>query len=224
VLIEAFQRPKSPIRVLLYVCKYGSNHTPPPPPPQKGGHGTVPTFSAIRLNNITNVPLFRAAMGKTRQSGQPSNFRNTKEKYTKSDQSLFYPYSYKILFKAMPCITDNRTCSSYHNISRSSNEVKVTVVYTPASRNRKVQWRPNDYESNKRDAIIQVNLVFLIGSTCFGQCFRPSSGALDYLQYLVVFTQVAADWCLGIVETCSVSIHSRHQPTATWVNTTRYCK
>jgi hypothetical protein len=29
-------------------------------------------------------------------------------------------------------------------------------------------------------------------STCFGRCFRPSSGALDYLQYLVVFTQVAA--------------------------------
>ena len=32
-----------------------------------------------------------------------------------------------------------------------------------------------------------------------------------YLQYLVVFTQVAAGT-------------SRHQPAATWVNTTIYCK
>ena len=40
-----------------------------------------------------------------------------------------------------------------------------------------------------------------------------------YLQYLVVFTQAAAGWCLGCVET-----HPRHQLAATWVNTTRYCK
>ena len=40
-----------------------------------------------------------------------------------------------------------------------------------------------------------------------------------YLQYLAVFTQVAACWCLGWVET-----HPRHQQAATWVNTTRYCK
>ena len=41
-----------------------------------------------------------------------------------------------------------------------------------------------------------------------------------YLQYLVVFTQVAA----GSNELKLVSTHSRHQPAATWVNTTRYCK
>jgi len=35
-----------------------------------------------------------------------------------------------------------------------------------------------------------------------------------YLQYLVVFTQVAAGW---FPET-------EHQMAATWVNTTRYCK
>jgi len=40
-----------------------------------------------------------------------------------------------------------------------------------------------------------------------------------YLQYLVVFTQVAAGWCHGWVET-----HPRHQPAANWVNTARYCK
>jgi len=57
-----------------------------------------------------------------------------------------------------------------------------------------------------------------------------------YLQYLVVFTQVAAGWCpewVGwtlpdTVNTVKclwwVSTHSGHQPAATWVNTTRYCK
>jgi hypothetical protein len=36
-----------------------------------------------------------------------------------------------------------------------------------------------NYESNQQDATIQVNLLFLVSSTCFGQCFRPSSGTLD---------------------------------------------
>ena len=46
-------------------------------------------------------------------------------------------------------------------------------------------WRPwiraswNVYESNQQVATTQVNLLFLVGSTCFGRCFRPSSGALD---------------------------------------------
>jgi len=40
-----------------------------------------------------------------------------------------------------------------------------------------------------------------------------------YLQYLVVFTQVTVGWCLGWVET-----QPRHQPAATSVNNTRYCK
>jgi hypothetical protein len=42
------------------------------------------------------------------------------------------------------------------------------------------------YESNQQDATLQVNLLFLISPTCFRRCFRPPSGALDYLQYLVV--------------------------------------
>jgi hypothetical protein len=33
--------------------------------------------------------------------------------------------------------------------------------------------------SNQQDANIQVNLLFLVSSTCFGRCFRPSSEALD---------------------------------------------
>jgi len=36
-----------------------------------------------------------------------------------------------------------------------------------------------NYESNQQDATIQVNLLFLVSSTCFGRCFRPSSGAFD---------------------------------------------
>ena len=36
-----------------------------------------------------------------------------------------------------------------------------------------------NYESNQQYATIQVNLLFLVNSTCFGRCFRPSSGAFD---------------------------------------------
>ena len=35
------------------------------------------------------------------------------------------------------------------------------------------------YESNQQDATIEVNLLFLVSSTCFDRCLRPSSGALD---------------------------------------------
>jgi hypothetical protein len=36
-----------------------------------------------------------------------------------------------------------------------------------------------NHERNQQYATIQVNLLFLVSSTCFGRCFRPSSGALD---------------------------------------------
>jgi hypothetical protein len=36
-----------------------------------------------------------------------------------------------------------------------------------------------DYESNQQDATIQVNLLLLVDSTCFGRCFRPSSAPDD---------------------------------------------
>jgi len=39
--------------------------------------------------------------------------------------------------------------------------------------------RKRNYESNQQDATIQANLLFLVSSTCFGRCFRLSSGALD---------------------------------------------
>jgi hypothetical protein len=49
----------------------------------------------------------------------------------------------------------------------------------------------------------------------FRAMFSPIiRSTLLYLQYLVVFNQVAAVWCLD----------SGHQPAATWVDTTRYSK
>ena len=36
----------------------------------------------------------------------------------------------------------------------------------------------DNYESKQQDATMQVNLPFLVSSTCFGRCFRPSPGAL----------------------------------------------
>jgi hypothetical protein len=35
------------------------------------------------------------------------------------------------------------------------------------------------HESNQQGAAIRVNLLFLVSSTCFGRCFRPSSETLD---------------------------------------------
>jgi len=34
-------------------------------------------------------------------------------------------------------------------------------------------------KSNQQDAIMWDNLLFLVSSTRFGRCFRPSSEALD---------------------------------------------
>jgi hypothetical protein len=36
-----------------------------------------------------------------------------------------------------------------------------------------------DYERNQQDATLQVYLLFLVSSTCFGWCFRLSSETLD---------------------------------------------
>jgi hypothetical protein len=71
------------------------------------------------------------------------------------------------------------------------------------------------YENNQQVAAIQVNLLFLVSSTCFGRCFGPSSGARLYLQYLVVCTQTAANWCHGWVET--QLIHDISQQQFGWI-------
>jgi hypothetical protein len=61
-------------------------------------------------------------------------------------------------------------------------EVSLIVaggIQAPQQRSLPTKWYY--YESNQQDAIIQINLLFLVGSTCFGRCFRPSSGALYYI-------------------------------------------
>jgi len=102
---------------------------------------------------------------------------------------------------------------------------------------RAVSWY--NYESNQQDATIQVNLLFLVSSTCFGRCFRPSSGALHCIYRSGSIHPGVQDtsrqqpgWILpDTVNTakCSwwwvkTSTHPWHRPAATWVNTTRYCK
>ena len=67
-----------------------------------------------------------------------------------------------------------------------------------------------NYESNQQDAIIQVNLLFLVSSTCFGRKHRP--------KHIELTRNTPHN------SHSSVSTHPRHQPAATWVNTTRYCK
>jgi hypothetical protein len=59
--------------------------------------------------------------------------------------------------------------------------------------------------TNKIHIRIQVNSFFLVSSTCFWRCFRPSSGAFDCIYSIWLYSP-------------------RLQPAATWVSTTRYCK
>ena len=56
---------------------------------------------------------------------------------------------------------------------------KTTKLNTKSVESKKERSTKVDYESNQQGAIISVNLLFLVGSTFFGRCFRPSSGALD---------------------------------------------
>ena len=38
---------------------------------------------------------------------------------------------------------------------------------------------PFNYKNNQQDALYRLILLFQVSSTCFGRCFRPSSGVLD---------------------------------------------
>jgi hypothetical protein len=60
-------------------------------------------------------------------------------------------------------------------VTRQRNVISKQVVTNMAINNAV------DYESNQQDATIQVNLLFLVSSTCFGRCLRPLSGALDFI-------------------------------------------
>jgi hypothetical protein len=63
--------------------------------------------------------------------------------------------------------------SCQFSVTRQGNVISKQVVTNMARRNAV------DYESNQQDATIQVNLLFLVSSTCFGRCLPSSSGALD---------------------------------------------
>jgi hypothetical protein len=71
----------------------------------------------------------------------------------------------------------------------------VTYYESPKT-NEKYVLRIN-YESSQQDATIQVSLLFLVNSTCFGRCFRLSSGApfvftLSGIIHLIAARQPAA--------------------------------
>jgi hypothetical protein len=51
------------------------------------------------------------------------------------------------------------------------------------------------YENNQQDELYILIYYSKVGSTCFVRCFRPSSGARDFIYSIwVVFTQVAVGW------------------------------
>ena len=68
-----------------------------------------------------------------------------------------------------------------------------------------LRLRLRGHWDRQQDATIQVNLLFLVSSTCFGRCFRPSSGEFDCIYSIC---------CLGWVETQFQLIQdtSRQQP------------
>jgi len=51
-----------------------------------------------------------------------------------------------------------------------------------------IKTLPYCYVCNQQDANIQVNLLFLVSSTCFGRCFRPSSGTLDCIYSIWLYS------------------------------------
>ena len=72
-------------------------------------------------------------------------------------------------------------------------------------------------------ATIQVNLLFLASSTCFGRCFAHHQ---EHLTVFTVSASIHTSSCRLVfwMSWNCVSTHPKHQPAATWVNTTRYCK
>jgi len=58
-----------------------------------------------------------------------------------------------------------------------------------------IKHKGDNYESNQQVATKQVNLLFLVSSTRFGQCFRPSSGECK-ADYKITYI-VASCWLLS---------------------------
>jgi hypothetical protein len=84
------------------------------------------------------------------------------------------------MLKCLPC-SSSHFLLRFHSFSLIQIAVsrKLYVSEQVAKLNAYISMTNYDYESNQQDAAIQVNLLFLVSSTCFGRCFRQSSGALD---------------------------------------------
>jgi len=81
-------------------------------------------------------------------------------------------------------------------------------AHNPSCTHSKPHTKLNN-ENNQQDALYRLIYYSKLAVHVSGRSVAPiSRSTWLYLQYLVVFTQVAAGW----------------QPAATWVNATRYCK
>jgi hypothetical protein len=59
--------------------------------------------------------------------------------------------------------------------------LKAIIVLRHGGKEYKHKLYHINYKSNQQFATIRVNLLFLVSSTCFGGCFHPSSGTIDYV-------------------------------------------
>ena len=67
--------------------------------------------------------------------------------------------------------------------------------------------------------------LFLSSFTCFGRCFRPSSGALDYIHnFGYCPPMLLPAGVMDEMEIHGVPFHPRHQPAATSVDNIRNCE
>ena len=111
---------------------------------------------------------------------------------------LLPQYSFcPVLWKGMFCVLLRTTVFLYlvmhksielTHIRRSHSELQFMLSLSfvlVCSKGKKelffIKESNINYENNQQDAIMYVNLLFIVSSTCFGRCFRPSSGTLDFI-------------------------------------------
>ena len=75
-------------------------------------------------------------------------------------------FSVLSFFKSVGKLISSGEVSKGSVVLRIQNEVSAEII---------------NHEFDQRDATIWVHLLFLASSTCFERCFRPSSGALDFI-------------------------------------------
>jgi hypothetical protein len=75
------------------------------------------------------------------------------------------------------CCKYRRTSTAYRKLQ--NHNIKYFLPRSFLTRRSWVRASWYNFASNQQDATIQVNLLFLVSSACFGRCFSPSSGALS---------------------------------------------